>query len=220
MSVQVVCPFAPRPNHEKWMDYLPLLRLQRDSALKFGHEHLIITDDVSLAKEFNIVEAALPQSLMRAMIAGNVKRLSMGGDQHIVFLDADCLVNRKLDEIFTGEFDLGLTRRENVVAPINNGAMYVDKKSIDLVYKFFVKALSLCGDHWGADQEAISAAIAPVPEHKCIEERDGMWVAFLSMRDYAGVPKKPLMKHHCNPYIMHFKGATKSWMEGYVRKFH
>jgi hypothetical protein len=147
-----------------------------------------------------------------------IKRLEMGGDSDIVFVDADCLINRELSSAFTG-FDLGLTRRADPISPINNGAMYVARHGIDRARDFFCKALTLCGGHWGADQEAISQAAAPVPDVECRVERDGMLIEFLSMRQYGAVPKVPGEKHKNFPFVIHFKGATKDWAEAYARRF-
>lgn len=201
------------------MDYLPLLRAQRDSVRRLGHRHTVVTDGAS-GLEFETLPAVLPDALMPAMIEGVIARLRRGGDAHLVFVDADCLIGRELDSAFTGrEFDLGLTRRENDVAPINNGAMYVHAKGINSALHFFGRALALCGEHWGADQEAISAAAAPVPKVCDNGFRHGCLIEFLSMRTHGNVPKLPLKVPDSKPYVLHFKGATKDHMLEYAARF-
>jgi hypothetical protein len=222
VSVQVVTVFAPR--EPRAMEYLPLLRLLRDTARRFGHSFVVVTD-AKLGPEFEQMRTALPASLMPAMIAGVVHRLRVGDydkQPDFVFCDADCLIARSLDEAFTGDFDLGLTRRADRACPINNGAMYVDRRGYTRAARFFDSALATCKQHWGADQEAISAAANPVPdEDDVIGERFGCRVKFLSMLRYAIVPKSKLKEHRRSaPFVVHFKGKEpKAWMEDYARTF-
>lgn len=219
MTVEVVTVWAPRESHEKWrVDYLDLIRLQKRSAERFGHKHTVVTD-AEIDKEFGGLITLLPDELMPAMIAGVIARLRWGGDSDLVFLDADCLVVRNLDPVFERrEFDLGLTRRISLAAPINNGAMYVDGHSIPQALRFFERALAFCGNHWGADQEAISQAAAPVPFNECVQERFGVTISFLPMNLYSAVPKTKLMQHK-RAFVVHFKGETKDWAQAYFDRF-
>ncbi len=225
MSVEVVTVWAPRPNHAKWRDdYLTLLKLQAETALFFGHRHTIVTDKrgwPGLPSISKTLRAELPEELMPAMIAGVVARLSLPCDSHLLFVDVDVLVGRELDSAFDQTyFDLGLTRRPDDKAPINNGSMYVNQKGIPAALGFFERALARCQNHWGGDQEAISDEAAPVPARDgVLESRDWGKVAFLSMRDYSCVPKVKGQKHHSLPYTIHFKGETKNWAQEYADRF-
>lgn len=214
MAVDVVTVFAPRDAN--WPDYLPLLEAQRQSAERVGHKHYVVTDYNLSGVE--CIRTWLPEELMRAMIAGVIARLELGGSNHLLFVDVDCLINRGLASAF-GSFDLGLTRRINREAPINNGAMYVPRNGIPAALTFFQRALADCGTHWGADQEAISRAAAPVPEAESIENRGGCLISFMSMLQYACVPKTRFARHRHDPYVIHFKGATKEWMVDYAAEF-
>lgn len=218
MQVEVCTVWAPRPNHPQWRDdYLSLIGLQAKTARCFGHKHSIVTDAVPLpGSEF--VEARLPESLMPAMIAGVVERLKRPSQGPIVFVDVDCIVNRDLREAFKEEFDLGLTRRASDLSPINNGAMYVANPSASL--PLFEYALSICKDHWGADQEAISEAASPVPEESGTTGiRHGANVLFISMKTHNSVPKAARKRSFARPFIVHFKGETKKWANEYVNAF-
>lgn len=221
--IQVVTVFAPRDpisaGVPAWEQYLPLLRLQRDSARWFGHRHLVVTD-ADIGSEFDTFRTYLDLELMPAMIAGVIARLNSGGNSHLVFADVDCLVARDLSPIFeNNDWDLGLTHRENAKAPINNGVMYVRAESIWAVRPFFQRAWALCGKHWGADQEAISNAAAPVPTEDCVETRNGLRIGFLNMKRFAAVPKNHLSRHGGETYMVHFKGETKKWMADYANAF-
>jgi hypothetical protein len=137
------------------------------------------------------------------------------------------LINRDLREAFPenySEFDLLLTQRENDLAPINNGAMYVSCDGINRAWYFFLYALGLCGDHWGADQEAISRAAMPLPETiGRTARRQGCKIKYAAMKPYNVVPKEEGCEHvrhgSMRPFVIHFKGNTKDWMATYVEKF-
>ncbi len=218
--IEVCTVFAPRPDHEKWRDdYLMLLELQKRTAEHFGHRHTVVTDGV--LPGFETITTVLPDSLMKALLAGIIHRLSLPVDSHIVFVDADCLVARTLDDAFTegDPFDLMVTRRLHDTAPVNNGAMYVHRDGAIAAQHFFFAAYHRCQDHWGGDQEAISEVCAPVPIDNRIEMRAGARVAFVSMLRHAAVPKRKGVYHHANPFIVHFKGETKPWAKTYAAKF-
>lgn len=217
MGVEVCTVWAPRRTSQ--FNYLGLLDCQRRSCKRFEHVHRVMTD--ADLPGFNAYRTALPESLMKAMIAGVIERLKLGGNDHIVFVDVDCLVARRLESAFDTAFDLGITNRINAKSPINNGAMYVSQRGIPKALPFFERALELCGDHWGGDQEAISAAAAPVPDHSpVVEVREGLALAFLSMRQYNNAPKYPFKAPFCEPYILHFKGDGKHRMAEYQHMFH
>jgi hypothetical protein len=218
MGVEVCTVWAPRPEHEKWRDYLPLLRLQKTTAEKFGHKHVVVTD-VDLPG-FNTLRVELPQSLMKAMISGVIERLKLPTPDDIAFLDCDVLIHRNLQDAF-GPWGLGLTNRAgNEKAPINNGAMYFRSDQREPALAFFEKALTLCGDHWGGDQEAISAAAQPIPDGQGLFYRDGLALMFLSMRQHNAVPKMVARRHHGDVFVVHFKGeVAKDWMEEYANSF-
>ncbi|HSW83544.1 MAG TPA: hypothetical protein VLH12_08720 [Usitatibacter sp.] len=229
--IDVVTVFAPRPEHPQWRDYMPLLRLQRDSAQHFGHRHVMVTDEPEDMREFESFAVTLPQSLMLAQLAGQVAYLDQwSGDHPAVFVDADCLITRALDEAFDGTFDLGLTHRDDPTSRINNGAMYVAPGNRYGVLAFFRAALAICGEHWGGDQEAISAMAAPVPKISLdketrkraptiVESRNALRLGFLNGLDYNVSPKEEGVRHARNPFVVHFKGETKAWMKTYYERF-
>lgn len=219
MRIIVATVYTPRPDHPKFIDYLPFLRVQKQSAARFGHEHVVITDE-SMGGEFEEIRARLSVELMPAMIDGVVAGLrAINGKANILFVDADCLINRNLERAFIrgDQWDIALTRREHESSPINNGAMFVRAEGCEPALRFFERARSLCGTHWGADQEAISAAAFPVPDMELTSDRDGTRIAFVSMKTHAAVPAKVMAEH--TTYVVHFKGEKKSWMLAYSKRF-
>lgn len=217
--IEVVTVYAPRKNHEKYVDFRPLMLYQKQSVETYGHRHVVVSDMPAISK-LNVLYRELPHSLMLAIIAGQIAYLEQWSGEHAVLLaDVDCLVARPLEAAFDGSFDLGLTNRDNPVAPINNGAMYVAPGCKDAVLKFFHKAQALCKKHWGGDQEAIALAAAPIPKDHCVHVRDGLRVGFFSMQTHNCVPRCQGLRHKKNPYVVHFKGDRKGWMETYLRAF-
>lgn len=222
-TVEVVTVWAPRPEHSQWRDdYLELLELQAQTAHRFGHRHTVMTDaddETGLPTYSDKVHVKLPQELMLALIAGVVARLERRCSSHLVFVDVDVLIGRCLLDAFQLPFDIGLTRRVNEKAPINNGVMYVNKTGVAAALLFFQRALNICKTHWGGDQEAISTVAAPVPlEDGVVEDRWFGKVAFLSMLNYNCVPKSKGNPHR-DPFAIHFKGNTKEWAHEYAYSF-
>jgi hypothetical protein len=219
MTIECVTVFTAQPAHEKWRsDYVDLIRAQAYSAERVGHTHRVMTDRPIAGLSCEIVD--LGEELMSAMLIGVIKRLEMPTDKHLVFLDADCLVNRPIGVLYRKHpfFDLALTIRVNERAPVINGAMYVRKEGAGRALMFFRQALKLCLPHWGGDQEAISQAAAPVPSEQTNEKRNGCNIAFLSAKHFAPTPKH-VRTYHEGATVVHFKGATKGWQIPYARDF-
>lgn len=209
------------PREPRWIEYLPLLKLQRATAEKFGHRHLVITEgERPELIDQKILLARMSDSLMHAILEGQIAYLMQWSGEHpVVLVDIDCLVNRDLNAAFDGKFDIGLTNRINELAPINNGAMYIAAGAKRQALKFFTRALALCKDHWGGDQEAIAQAAWPVPAGHVICRHKGARIGFFSMATHNCVPRAEGSEHSRNPFIVHFKGDRKRWMKTYAEKF-
>lgn len=223
MSVEVVTVWTPRREDAQWRDdYYDLIALQRRTAHRFGHAHTIVTDDSRFMEDRGAIVAQFPESLMQSMIYGVVHRLSLPVYSRLVFVDCDVLINAPLDAAFTGEWDIGLTVREDATSPVNNGVMFVTCNGVFGARLFFQRALELCGTHWGADQEAISEAAAPVGTHlqQSVSERPPYGrIGFLNMKRHAAVPRERGRKHKSGPFCIHFKGDTKPWAQEYADKY-
>lgn len=220
MTVEVCTTLMEHADHPEWVNYIPLLRAQRDSAAKRGHKHSVVTN-TDLGSEFNQIHCDLGTGLMKGLIKGVCHRLKGSAERHLLFVDVDCLINRELDSIYEEhDFDLILTRRISEISPVNNGAMYVRRTGIDSAIGFFEYALSICKEHWGGDQEAISQAAMPVPmKEDGIGIRQGCTVKFVSMQKHNAVPKARLIPFDGDKYVLHFKGKTKEWMLDYARDY-
>lgn len=220
--IEVVSVYTPHPTHEKFQDFLTMLRLQKRTAEKFGHRHLVVSDQDLAGEGLNVIRAELPTSLMQAIVVGQMVYLRehWDGEHSAVLVDADCLIARNLAQAF-GDWHLGLTNRDDDRSPVNNGAMYVNGNK-PAVLNFFEKVLHFTKNHWGGDQEAVSKAAAPVPRAShYVEERSmGLMLAFLEMRSHNVIPREPGLRHKSNPFIVHFKGTErKAWMRTYAERF-
>jgi hypothetical protein len=213
--LEVVTVWAPRPDHPKFRDYLTLLEIQKKTIERVGHRHVVVTDGE--LPGYETIHVELPQPLMRAILVGQLAFLERWSGEHpAVLVDADCIVSRALEDAFSGEWDIGLTNRPSKVSPIQNGAMYFAPGSRAAALALFRRALELCGEHWGGDQEAISQAVAPVPNRQAVEERFGVRVGFLSTDPYNFTPGQPFKPRH-DRFILHFKGANKHFAIDYAR---
>lgn len=224
MTVEVVTVWAPRRHHEKWRDdYCDLIALQRRTVRHFGHAHTVVTDDSRMLEDGDALVVKLPDEVMPAMIAGVLERLDRPVTCDLVFVDTDVLAHRNLDEAFVPrDFDIALTNREQEKAPINNGVMLVSQYGVEAARAFFGDALAVCGTHWGADQEAISATAKPVPppwDRAVIPRKRHGRIAFVNMKQFAAVPKERGVPHRKNPFFVHFKGETKQWAQEYAERF-
>lgn len=216
--IQVATVYAPRPGHPKWMDYLPLIALQKRTVEHFGHQHVVVTDSGNLVG-FRTLQATLPESLMHAQLAGYLAFLEAWDNQApVVLADADVAIARDLSGAFGGAFDVGLTSRVEPESPINNGVMYVSAGSRDAALVFFRQAMKLCKDHWGGDQQAISQAAAPVHE-KGDWMRHGVRIRFLSCKRFNMTPGVSGIAGKGNPFAVHFKGDRKHQMQPFADNF-
>src|ERR1041385_720805 len=189
--LDVVTVWAPRPSHPKYTDYLSLLRLQRESARRVGHRHLVVSD-CQILNGYEVLYAPMRESLMHAILEGQVAwARQWDGRNRAVLLDVDCLVLQSLEGAFDCGFGIGLTSRKDAKAPIQNGAMYFERGSQKSARALFEGALARCGEHWGGDQEAISQMVAPVPQPITMGERLGARIAFLDTDTHNFTPKVP-----------------------------
>lgn len=217
--LEVVTVWAPRPEHEKWRDYLPLLQIQRKSCARLGHRHVVMTDAAPGALPgYETRQVELPRNLMFAILTGQLAYMEQwSGEFPVVLADVDCLVVRNLVEAFDGSFDVLLTNRKSEASPIQNGAMYFAKGAQEAARQLLRRALELCKDHWGGDQEAISQAVAPVPVRHVVEQRFGKRFYFASPDPYNFSPRGAMPKMNHGRFVVHFKGDSKSYAAPYAR---
>lgn len=215
--LEVVTVWAPRPNHPKWRDYLSLLALQARTVKRVGHRHVVVTD--TELKGYNTFQADLPDSLLHALIAGQLAYMRQWSGKHrVVLADMDCMVINDLNPAFTG-FDVGLTIREHDTQPIQNGAMYFEanERAKAAAVAMLDLTLGMCGREWGEDQEALARAVEP-PGKFCTADRFGAKFAFLPIDRHNHSNKHVRAAVDTNRFIEHFKGDMKKWAEPFVKR--
>jgi hypothetical protein len=215
--MNVVSFYAPRPDHPKFQDYQPHLAVLEASCRRFGHEHIVLTDDASLSPAFLKFYTILPENLMRACLAAQLAYLrSPLAGTDTVLLGADCVVAGNVSAAFDGTFDLGVTTYPFSDCWLNTGAIFVPGGSN--VTHIWEAALARCRGAWGDDQLALASALDPVSLDHSVQERAGVRVRFMPVDPWNLAPKN--MGHDCrHATVLHFRGPRKKWMAEYCRRW-
>jgi len=212
--MNVVSFFAPRHEHPFYQDYTPFLDILRASCAKFGHRHLVITDDPKMGPDaFGV---ALPHNLMKAIIQGQLAYLnSREALEDTVFVGADCVLARDPAEVFKMPFDVAFTTGPFSDCILNTGAIFI-RGGAD-VRHIWAKAFAGMGEEWGDDQKALAAVVSPTIEPS-ITAGDGPIIRFLPVDPYNLAPEYP--DDDCmRGVILHFRGPRKAWMKDYCAKW-
>ena len=131
-----------------------------------------------------------------------------------VFLDTDCIVERSLEAVFERDFDVALTRRENIgvdplgtdvaaVMPYNTGVMFSRPSGWD----FWVNASRYCESlpdrerRWWGDQLAVKA-IAEIAPLRILDLPCELY-------NYSPSAENEIVAER---FVVHYKGQRKSWM--------
>ena len=202
-------------------EYEELFQIQRQSARKYGCRHVIFTD--APVPRCENIEVKLDQYFSRAILDAQLAAIQHWDDaEPLVLVDADVLINRPLDEVFDGSFDIGITNRNVNYDPINNGVMYFAPGARAAATLLFNAARASCGRKWGEDQQSVARVIAPVPlVVNRVEKRKFADVTarvfFMNIDRYNYTPGNDKVKHD-SPYALHFKGGRKAMMRRYAER--
>jgi hypothetical protein len=216
--MNIVSFWTPRHDHPFYQDYMPYLNVLRASCEKFGHQHIVITDDENLPDAF---VAALPESLMKAIIRGQLAYLNSGlAQEDTVFVGADCVLARDPAEVFDMPFDVAFTTGHFSDCILNTGAIYV-RGGVD-ARPIWAKAFAAMGEEWGDDQKALAAVVDPIEVATNVRASNksvcGLSVLFLPVDPYNLAPEYP--DDDCTRgVILHFRGPRKAWMVDYCAKW-
>jgi len=200
--VNVVSFYAPRPEHPFFQDYGPFLDLLRESCARFGHRHIVLTDDASAGDDAYVTE--LPRSLMKATIAAQLAYLSDPAFAGVPTLltGADCVLVNDPVAMASGVPITITTDDRFQDCRMNCGAIYIERP--EFLAPVWADALCRCGDDWGDDQTSVYGALLA-----------------------SGVPFREVP---CDPYnlapehpgddcrrgiVLHFRGPRKAWMASY-----
>lgn len=146
---------------------------------------------------------------------------------HIVLMDTDMLLLRRIDELFDATADVTLTLRRWKLAPINGGLYILNMAAKAGVTSFFAALLAtyegLGADEfkWDGDQSALRDLLQPLPAniHFAVNtEWKGVKIRYVSCRAYNNTPSDRLLKKTSIKFrakLLHFKGARKHAMSRY-----
>lgn len=152
------------------------------------------------------------------------------GETHIVFVDTDILIQGNLDKLFTKNFDVGLTYRQNFM-PINGGVIFINGRGYWRASIFMERILGLMRDRyiewqsWYGSQLALKEAInltSTLTNEVIIVDHDwGMRVLLVpgSIYNFTTPETEVMDKHYPDKVILHFKGPRKELMFPYYEKY-
>lgn len=205
--MNIVSFYAPRPEHPFFQDYRPFLNLLRLSCARFGHTHLVLTDDPMEVGDGDAYSVDLPRPLMKAVLAAQLAYLSdpAMADVPTLLVGADCVLARDPDLVFI-DGDIGITVGEFADCRMNTGAIYIPRPSV--VAPIWAEALAHAGEDWGDDQTALYLAICIAASQR------GLRVYELPVDPYNLAPEHP--GDDCRRgVVLHFRGPRKAWMVNY-----
>lgn len=215
--------YAPRPEHPFFQDYAPFLNLLRASCERYGHRHVVLTDDAGLGPDAYV--APLPRSLMRAVTAAQHAWLAdpANATTPTLLVGADCVLAQDPEPLLRravdGHKDLGITVGPFADCRMNTGMIYVPRPAA--VAHIWADALVRLGEdgaderaEWGDDQRALLAAI---------DQAQGDWPAHVRVAELPVDPWNLAPEHpddDCRRgVVLHFRGQRKAWMADYCREW-
>jgi len=207
--VKIISFWAPRPDHPHFHDYTPYLDLLRESCLRYGHEHVVLTDDPSVGPDAYV--RILPHNLMLAYLVAQHSWLSdpANADTPCLLTGADCVLAQD-PSVFAelcGGADILVTSDPTFLdCRINMGAIYIPTPS--KVVSVWRDAIQRCKGEWGDDQIAFAAAL----------EASDLSVVDVPCDPYNLAPEHP--GDDCRRgVVLHFRSDRKAWMTAYCREW-
>lgn len=223
--MNIVSFYAPRRDHPFFQDYTPFLEILRASCKKWGHRHIVITDDAQVGEfpegtldytQGDAFVVDLPDNLMKAITRGQLAYLlSPLAKEDTVLVGADCVLARDPAEVFDLPFDIAFTTGPFSDCILNTGAIYI-RGGADAAH-IWVRAFAGMGEKWGDDQLALAAVVHPTlyPSVVC---GNGPTIRFLPVDPYNLAPEYP--DDDCTRgVVLHFRGPRKAWMKDYCAKW-
>lgn len=209
--MNIVSFYAPRPEHPFFQDYRPFLALLRESCVRFGHDHLVLTDDPMEVGSEDAYVVDLPRSLMKALIAAQHAYLAdpAMADEPTLLTGADCVLARDPAWMAEHDADIVITVGDFADCRMNCGAIYIRRPAV--LAPVWETALAHVGDDWGDDQTSLYLAIQQAGVR-------GLKIVELPVDPYNLAPEHP--DDDCTRgVVLHFRGPRKRWMVDYCHKW-
>lgn len=240
--ITVASIYSPRRDHEYWMDYVPLLRVQKASVERLGCRHVVITDvegDLEFGSEFEThVVLDAPRSLMHFILHGLAVFLQNQPADHdrILLCGADGLLCNDPDKAFDGDHGdyvaAAFTTHPFGDCILNMGAQFINANSAGFVAPFYAEAYRRLlampggGHGWGDDQTAFASVWDPTLQHgdylRSIpfgpHNKISCRVRFLPVPGYNDAPDR-VEDSKGRPVIAHFRNRQrKSWLPQWAER--
>lgn len=206
--INVVSFYAPRPEHPRFCDYLPMLRLLEASCRRYGHRHIVLSD--TALDGFEVFRCDLPRELMPATIEAQLQYLKAHNTPTLL-TGADCVLGMDPEAVFERTFDIAMTTDHFPGFCLNTGAMFI--RDCPLAAAFWQQARSICGSSWGDDQLCLEQVFHAKPDPCAYVMPDGQVIECLPMKGYHYAP--PRLGKHEDAVVIHFRGRRKAFMADY-----
>lgn len=207
--------FAPRPQHPRWRDYLPSLRLLDASCRRIGLPHVVL-GDAPLPGLDVLQMDGLTSELMPAILDGQ-RRAIEALDDDLLLVGADCVIAKDPRGALDGA-DMAVTIGDFADCALNTGAIWIGRRARDVAAAMWARALVRMGHGWGDDQLAIAAEVAPLCLPPATAERHGIRVRFLDVDPWNLAPAGPA-DDASRAVVLHFRGARKDWAPAWCSRF-
>ncbi len=208
---------APRPEHPKWRDYLPSLRLLQASCDRLGLPHVVIGD--AAIPGFVVFRADLPRDLMPAFVLGQAAVMD-ALDDDLLLVGADCVIARDPRAVLR-DCDIAVTLGDFWDCRLNTGAIWIGRAVRRRAAAMWRQAHAEMGVLWGDDQLAIAAQFEPLPDLRLlplVEERQELRVKFLPVDPWNLAPASA-EDDVSHAAILHFRGNRKAWSPAWCQRF-
>jgi hypothetical protein len=209
--MNVVSFYAPRPEHPRAWDYLPMLALLEESCKRYGHRHIVLSD--ADLPGFDVFRCQLQRELMPATLEAQLQYL-IAHDEPTLMTGADCVLGMDPAAVFERTFDVAMTTDRFPGFCLNTGAMFI--KDCGLAAAFRDQALRMCGNTWGDDQIALEKAFGATPEPSVRATPEGRVIECLPMFPYHYAPRN--VDSFKDAYVVHFRGQRKVFMAEYCKR--
>lgn len=207
--------FAPRPEHPRWRDYLPSLRLLQASCDRLGLEHIIIGD--APVPGMDVLQLPdLPRDLMPAILDGQRQAIECLDDD-LLLVGADCVIARDPRGALDGA-DMAVTIGDFCDCALNTGAIWIAREAREVAARMWARALARGLTGWGDDQLCIAAEVAPLRQPAAVEERHGIRVRFLDVDPWNLAPDH-VAHDVSHAAVLHFRGRRKDWSAAWCERF-
>lgn len=219
--------------------YVEMLQMLFASANRFhpGSRNTVLTTRqtnlTALSGEITRMDFEVQaETLMRDRLAAQIQMLAGDAlDIPLVLVDSDVLINAPLTEVFTEDFDVGLTWRDLEAMPFNGGVIFLNNHRRGPAEAFLTAVQDVYMKRhrhrtkWFGDQTAMHDYLGVSLDDLRMSsemEKDGCRYRFFPCDTYNFSPENrasEILRPLDDKAILHFKGARKNLMPHYFNAY-